>query len=259
MKKLIVAVALLMPAVGSAQVSIDGTWKIDEASAKFPEKPDEYVLKDGRYTCSTCVPTIDVKADGTDQPVTGSKFFDTFAVTIVDDHTVRSTAKKDSTVVWEGTFTVGSDATMLTEEFTSFPPAGKPVKGKILRQQVEKGRTGSHALSGSWRATKAAEFSDSGLTMTFRSTADGLSWSAPTGESYDAKFDGKDYPVKGDRGGSMVSLKRIDERTIEETIKRDNKVTAVSRLKLSADGQTLDFEVDDKERGSTMTFAAKKQ
>ena len=56
MKRLIVAVALLMPAVASSQVSIDGTWKIDVASAKFPEQPDKYVVKDGRYTCSTCVP-----------------------------------------------------------------------------------------------------------------------------------------------------------------------------------------------------------
>jgi hypothetical protein len=259
MKKLIVAIALLVPAVASTQVSIDGTWKVDVDSAKFPEQPEKYVLKDGRYTCSTCVPTIDVKADGTDQPVTGSKYFDTVAVTIVDDDTVRFTDKKDGKVVGEGTSTVGSDTKMLTEEFTYFPPAGKPVKGKILSQQVEKGPTGSHALSGSWRATKAAEFSDSGLTVTFRSTADGLSMSLPTGESYDAKFDGKDYPVKGDPGGSVVSLKRIDERTIEETTKRDNKVTGVSRMTLSSDGQTLNFVIDDKERGSTMTYAAKKQ
>jgi hypothetical protein len=258
MKKLMVAVALLMPAVASAQVSIDGTWKIDVASAKFPEKPDQLVLKDGRYTCSTCVPTIEVKADGTDQQVTGSKYFDTIAVTIVDDHTVRSSSKKDGKVVVESTSTVGSDGTMLTEEFTTFPPAGEPVKGKIVSQRVAKGPVGSHALSGSWRATKAAEFSDSGLTVTFRSTADGLSMSAPTGESYEAKFDGKDYPVKGDPGASVVSLKRIDERTIEETTKRD-KVIRVARMTLSPDGQTLSFVNDDKERGTTMTFAAKKQ
>ena len=96
-------------------------------------------------------------------------------------------------------------------------------------------------------------------TVTFKSTADGLSMSAPTGESYDAKFDGKDYPIKGDPGASMVSLKRVDERTIEETIKRDNKVVTVNRLTLSPDGRTLNFVTDNKEQGTTMTFAAKKQ
>jgi hypothetical protein len=259
MKKLVVAVALLMPAVAPAQVSIDGTWKVDVDSAEFPEEPDKYLIKDGRYTCATCVPLIDIKADGTDQPVTGSKYADTVAVTIVDDHTVLYTQKKDGKVVVESTSTVGSDTTTLTDEFTSYPPDGKPVTGKILSQQVEKGPTGSHALSGSWRMTKAAEYSDSGLTITFQSTTDSLSMSMPTGESYDAKFDGKDYPVKGDLGGSVVSLKRIDQRTIEETTKRDNKVTLVSLMSLSSDGQTLNFVIDDKERGSRLTYAAKKQ
>jgi hypothetical protein len=260
MKKLIVAaVALLMPALAAAQVSLDGTWKIDVASAKFPEKPESYVLKDGRFTCSTCVPTIDVKADGKDHPVTGSNYFNTIAVTIVDANVVRFTSKKDGKVVQESTDTVGSDGMTLTEELTGFPPAGEPVKGKVINQRVDKGPAGSHALSGSWRATKAAEFSDSGLTVTFKTTPNGLSMSAPTGESYDAKFDGKDYPLKGDPGGSLVSLKRIDNRTIEETTKRDNKVVRVARLTLSPDGQTLNFVTDDKERGTTMTVAAKKQ
>lgn len=259
MRKLIVAVALLMPALAAAQVSIDGTWKIDVASAKFPEKPDKNVLKDGRYTCSTCVPVIDVKADGKDQPVIGSKYFNTIAVTIVDDNSVRFTSKKDGKVVQEGLTTVSSDGTTVTEEFTGFPPAGEPVKGKVVSQRVDKGPAGSHATSGSWRTTKAAEFSDSGLTVTFKTTPNGLSMSAPTGETYDAKFDGKDYPIKGDPGGSLVSVKRIDDRTIEETTKRDNKVVRVARMTLSPDGQTLNFVSDDKERGSTMTFAAKKQ
>jgi hypothetical protein len=259
MKKLMFAVALLIPAIASAQVSIDGTWKIDAATAKFPEKPEKFELKDGRYTCSTCVPSIDIKADGTDQQVTGSKYRDTVAVTVVNDHTVRLISKKDGKVVSEVKSTVGSDGTMLTEEFTEFPPAGEPVKGKVVSQRVAKGPAGSHALSGSWRTSKVPELSDNAVTVIFRSTADGLSMSAPTGESYEAKFDGKDYPVKGDPGGSVVSLKRIDERTIEETTKRDNKVVRVARLTLSPDGQTLNFVNDDKERGTRMTFAAKKQ
>ncbi len=259
MKKLIVAVALLMPALSAAQTSLDGTWKIDVASAKLPDKPEKTLLKDSRYRCSTCVPPIDVKADGKDQPVAGSKYFDTIAVTVVDDNHVRFTSKKGGKVVQEGTAMVGSDGTTLTEEFTAFPPAGEPVKGKVVSQRVDRGPAGSHAVSGSWRATNDAEFSDSALIVTFKTTPGGLSMSAPTGEAYDAKFDGKDYPVKGDPGGSLVSLKRLDDRTIEETIRRDNKIVRVSRMTLSPDGQTLSFVSDDKERGTTMTFAAKKQ
>ncbi len=60
-------------------------------------------------------------------------------MTVVDDHTVRFISKKDGKVVSEGKSTVGSDGTMLTEEFTDFPPAGEPVKGKIVSQRVAKG------------------------------------------------------------------------------------------------------------------------
>jgi hypothetical protein len=39
----------------------------------------------------------------------------------------------------------------------------------------------------------------------------------------DGTVDGKDYAVKGDPGGSVVSLKRVDDHTIVETTKRDGK------------------------------------
>src|SRR5215217_4460117 len=97
-KPMMVAVALLIAAIACAQLSIDGTWKIDCASLFFLKQTTAYEIKDGRYTCSTCVPSVDVKADGTDQQVTGSKYRDAVAVTVVDDHTVRVTSKKDGKV-----------------------------------------------------------------------------------------------------------------------------------------------------------------
>jgi hypothetical protein len=38
---------LLTPAVSMAQGVFDGTWKVDMSTAKFPEKPDVYVLQGG--------------------------------------------------------------------------------------------------------------------------------------------------------------------------------------------------------------------
>lgn len=57
-------------------------------------------------------------------------------------------------------------------------------------------------------------------------------------EHYSASFDGKDYPT---RGGDqrVISLKRIDDRTVETTTKRDGKVTSHTRITVSADGKTL--------------------
>ena len=77
--------------------------------------------------------------------------------------------------------------------------------------------------------------------------------------SYDAKFDGKDSPYKGDPGVTSVSLKKIDANTIEETDKRNGKVISVTRMTVSADGKTMKVETQDKLRGTSAKFEGKKQ
>src|SRR6516162_347372 len=44
--------------------------------------------------------------------------------------------------------------------------------------------------------------------------------STETHISFDAKTDGKDYPVTGNPNGDMISVKRVDARTIETTMKK---------------------------------------
>jgi len=63
---------------------------------------------------------------------------------------------------------------------------------------------------------KAENFSDNGQTITFEQSADGLKMKTPSGYHYDAKFDGKDYPLEGSRQVDRVALKRIKQREIEE-------------------------------------------
>jgi len=50
------------------------------------------------------------------------------------------------------------------------------------------------------------------------------------GDSYTAKLDGTDAPVKGAYGWDTVSLKLINDRTIEETDQFNGKVVAVSKM-----------------------------
>ena len=128
-----------------------------------------------------------------------------------------------------------------------------------MSTRVAKGPPGSHAISGSWRGEKLQDFSEDAMILAYKSTGDGLSMKAGTGESYDAKFDGKDYPFKGDPGVTSVSLKKIDANTVEETDKRDGRIISVSRITILPDGKTMKIDVDDKLHGTTSSYMLTKQ
>src|SRR5260370_1428597 len=111
-----------------------------------------------------------------------------------------------------------------------------PVTGKGEETRVAKGPAGSHAISGSWRASKMDAVSDNGLLFTYKVSGDSLTMTSPTGQSYTAKLDGTEAPFKGDPGTTSVSVKKMGMNTMEETDKRDGKVISVARMTLSADG-----------------------
>jgi hypothetical protein len=236
-----------------------GTWKFDTSKAKFSQKPDKVELANGTYKCLTCDPPITVKADGTDQPVTGHPGFDTISVRIVDDHSIESIAKKGGKVVFNEKTTVSPDGMTETTEFTSNPPSSdKPVTGSFVAKRVGKALAGMHAVSGSWAAEKIENISENALPMTLEESADGLKMSQATGEHYDAKFDGKEYPYEGSSEINKVVLKKISDRVIEETDKRDGKVESTAKMTVSTDGRTLTTVVHDRQ-GRISTFAFNKQ
>jgi|SRR6202048_464386 len=59
----------------------------------------------------------------------------------------------------------------------------------------------------------------------------------PTHVQYDAKFDGKNYPVTGLAYGDTVTVKRIDANTIQTSIKKGDQVVMTVTSKVSADGK----------------------
>src|SRR6516164_11609124 len=89
MKLVISAVLLLGSAMALADSPFDGTWKMKPDSMKITGKADQFQLLDGVYTCGSCAPEIKVKADGSDQPVTGHSYFDTVAVVVQSPSTIQ--------------------------------------------------------------------------------------------------------------------------------------------------------------------------
>jgi len=60
----------------------------------------------------------------------------------------------------------------------------------------------------------------------------------PTHSEWTGKFDGKEYPVTGDANSDARSYKKIDERTVEVSVKKGSKVTTSGKVAVSADGKT---------------------
>ncbi len=52
------------------------------------------------------------------------------------------------------------------------------------------------------------------------------------------KFDGKDYAVTGDPNSDMRAYKKVDDRTMELTVKKGGKTTTTGRIAVAADGKS---------------------
>ena len=258
MKKLLCVVLWFLPVMLFAQSPFDGTWKTNMATAKLSQKPYEFSVNNGMYDCESCVPKINIKADGQDQAVSGQTY-DTLAVKVTDPNTIQFTAKKASKPEFESTRTASQDGKTLTISSTNYPADGsQPFKSEAKFTRISKGPAGSNATSGSWRVQNVNE-DTAGLTSTWKSEGDGLSVSTPTGESWEAKFDGKDYLVKGTYANETVSLKKLSDRSIEATFKRDGKVESVDEITVSPDGKKMTTVADNKRLGRVSTFVDEKQ
>lgn len=257
-KLLAILILSFAPVALWAQTAFDGTWVQDVGATQFSKKPHDYLLDKGMYSCSTCVPKISVKADGEDHPVAGSKYYNTAAVREVDANSVEEVEKKDGKTMYKGTSTVSADGKTLTYKWED-DSEEKPVTGETIYSRLSKGPAGAHAISGSWRAEKMENVSSTGTVFTFQSSADGLKFDDHNGVTWDAKFDGKDYPEKGEPGQGMVSLKKASANSVELTEKRDGKVVTTGTLKVSADGKKMTGTFHDHERNTTNTIVLNKQ
>jgi hypothetical protein len=59
----------------------------------------------------------------------------------------------------------------------------------------------------------------------------------PTHVQYDAKFDGKDYPVTGLPYADTISVKRIDANTTQSTLKKGGQVVMTVTSTVSSYGK----------------------
>jgi hypothetical protein len=250
MKRHLFAFLTLVAVPALATSPFDGTWVWDTNTAELPTRPDIYVLDKGTWHCKSCVPEVQVSADGKSHRVTGQSLYDAVAITVANTRIVKITVTKGGKLAGRQTLTVSDDGKHLTHEQEDHS-ASKPMLSRVQAERVANGPAGSHAVSGSWRQTKIDSVSENASTVILKVTADGISFKDLNGTGYEAKFDGKDYPMTGDINETLVSVRLIDERTFEETAKRDGKVESVIRLQVSSDGKTAQYVAEDKRQGTT--------
>jgi len=253
--RILVTAALLVPAIAFAGGSaFDGTWKARLDSVKITGKPDVWQIAGGEYTCSSCVPALKVKADGAMHKVAGHAYYDELAVHVISPTSVEMTQKQAGKVGGSVTYTLSADGNTLTGKFVDHSGA-QTVSGAFTATRVAAAAAGSHAFSGSWQQSGMGDLSDAGRTVAYESSGDHFHMQA-NGMRYDAKFDGKEYPVIGDPGHTRVTLRKIDDHTVEEIDHRQGKVADEIRLATSADGKSLTITDKDvlHDQTSTVTF-----
>ena len=251
-------VLALAPTAAWAQSPFTGKWKLDMGAVQLPSKPIVYLLKDGVYDCKSCVPAMEVKADGASHPVTGSPYYDHVMVKVVDAHSIEGVRMKDGRTTGKLHDIVSADGKTLTARYEDLTIAASPVIGIETMTRVEAGPAGSHLLSGSWKEEKLSDMSSNSLITELSVIGDMVHFSTPTGQSYTAKLGGPAAPYKGDPGTTMVMVKMQGARTMVETDLRGDKVTSVDTMTVSPDGKTIKVDVNDKLHGTTSHFTAMK-
>lgn len=223
---------------------------------------NRYSLLNGIWRCDTCVPKIAIKADGRYHRINSSLYYgapyaDLESVREVNGRSIEITDETNGKVVVTNKFTTSDDGKTLITDWKTISNSGDLNEGKFESQRIGDVPAEGNKVSGKWRPV-TTNTSEDEITSTYKVTADGLSMSDPTGDSYSARFDGKEYPYKGDPGITSVSLKKIDEYTIEETDKRKGKVITVTRMTVDPDGKTMKVTVEDKLRKANITWTADK-
>jgi hypothetical protein len=251
--KILVVLLFFSPIALLAQSPFDGTWVIDSSTTQLPQKPAAYLLAKGMFRWGG----MEIKADGNDQKVSETGYWDTVSVRIVDDRTVEIISKKAGKTMFTEVDTVSPDGGTLTQVVKDTTEA-QAVTIETFSKRVERRPADSHALSGSWQAYKTNR-SKNGSTIKYRCTAEGFSAETPLGEKFDAKFDGKDYLVEDDPAHSMVSVKLLNPNTVEQTNKRGGKVVSVLRLTVAPDGETIHAAYEDKEANTTTSSEMRRQ
>jgi len=250
----LILLLLLSSSAPFSQSPFDGTWLF---TPLLPPEPAVYLLAKGMFSCYGCLANMEIAADGDDHKVAESAYWDTVNVQIVDASTVVFIAKKAGRTMFTEVDAVSPNGNTLTQLVKDTTEAAT-VTIETRSRRIAKAPAGSHAISGSWQAYETNRSRNGSITQ-YKCTADGFSAETPLGEKFNAKFDGKDYPVEDDPGGTMVSAKMLSPDKVELTSKRNGKVVSIKQMSVAPDGRSIHVVFKDASGETISIFDLQKQ
>jgi hypothetical protein len=251
---LLLALCLFSSAARS-QSAFDGTWIIDARKNEnlASEKPRVFSVADGVFREGD----RQIRADGSDQKVPATGYWDTVSVRIVNDRTVEVISKKAGKPMFTETDSVSADGNTLTQVVKDTTEA-EAVTFESDFRRISPAPAAAHAVSGSWQVFKLSR-SENSTIIKYKCTSQGFSAETPLGEKLEAKFDGKLYEMEDDPGHTMVSVKLINPYTVEQTNVRDGKIVFIVTLEVTPDGKTIHATSKSNKDGSVKTWTLHKQ
>jgi hypothetical protein len=173
-----------------------------------------------------------IVVDGTEQPASAGTTLSVAA----QGQNWKVVRKKGSRVLLIATWTLSKDRNSLNDDFTSFSTDGSSSNIKYVYQR----RAAGSRFAGTWVSTAAAV--NSVIVLQVRPYgSNGLSLVIPSQKrTLNVNFDGKDYP---NAGGSALSARRLNARTVEIFRKSKGKSTQSRQIELSPDLKTLTMTV----------------
>ena len=202
----------------------------------------ELDVRNGTYSCPQCDgnggPYTAVPIDGAEHKAINPP--GTVRIRAVGPFGFEVVRKGEGTGTTRAIRTVSPDGRKFEELAVTEAANGEVTWTVRRRERVGQPVAKAHLISGRWKevAMERSLNNPAPPPMTYTQTADRFTATAGP-EHYDARFDGKEYPLIGGTIKQTVTLRRLDDHTVEEIWKENGVEVDRLRMVVSADGKTL--------------------
>lgn len=208
-----------------------GKWKLNPSKSRFPDKMKVEAAGTNKYTFDFVGGNPEtIVTDGTDQP---GIFGTTLAVSVEAPDTWKVVRKKDGKTLLTGIWQLSKDGKTLSDTY-------RETEGASMDYVYQRTTPGS-GFAATWESV--SEKMNTPFDLEINSyEGDGLTFiTSIDKQTRNVKFDEKDYPVVGPdvSPGAVSSGRRVNERTLEVTYKRNGKARETRHIELSPDGKSL--------------------